>query len=64
MTDIYILQVCTIWKNCFLSYVDDRVYWYTSDALVFFGEHYRENIPYELPWICTLVYVNNNFTAK
>ena len=33
--DVHILQVCTIWNKTFvLSYVDDFVYWYTSEDLV------------------------------
>ena len=47
--------------NVILSYVDDCVYWYTSEALRKNCGHSREKITRELPGICTLVYVNQDF---
>ena len=48
-------------KIVVLSYVDDCVYWYTSEALGKKIGCSRKDIPYEILGICTLVHVNNNF---
>ena len=52
-------------KSVVLSYVDDCVYWYTSEYLgkIVCG-HSRKEIPCELPGICTLVCVNYDFTDE
>ena len=44
-----------------LSYVDDCVYWYTSDAIGnFVCGYFRKEITCELIGICTLVHVNQS----
>ena len=63
MSDVYILQVCTICiKISVLYYVDDCVYWYTYEALVngFVGT-LGKDISCKLLGMFTLVHVNKNF---
>ena len=48
-----------------LYYVDDCVYWYTSEALgKLFVDTLGEKIPCEILGICTLVHVNQNFSDE
>ena len=52
-------------KIVVLSYVDDCVYWYTNDDLVkWFVDTLVKRFPCELLSICTLVYVNKNFSTE
>ena len=48
--------------NCFvLSYVDDCVYWYNSEAIGKWFVDTLGKIPCEILGIFTLVHVNQNF---
>ena len=49
-------------KIVVLYYVDDFVYWYTSDALGKWFVDDLEDIYCELLGICTLVHDNKNFS--
>ena len=61
---VYYKYARDVSKLVVLSYVDDYVYWYTSEKLGnLFVDTLEQKIPCELTRICTLVYVNQDITT-